>query len=289
MLQILRTMKKILVPVDLSTESENALDLAVQIARKSDAQIILLHVLDETVGQSFNTVGEIDFTDSSSLHNVYVIELLNKTKNDLRELKEREAYTGVNITEHIRVGGVYQRISESIVSEQVDLIVMGSKGSSGIEELLIGSNTEKVIRHAKCPVLTVKEKTDLSGVKKLLFASDLFTEQHDLIDKLKQFVALLDLELTIAKINTHHNWLSNKEVLNQLEEFSKKHHLDGSKLQVYDDGYIEDGIIRLAEMEKADIIAMGTHGRTGIAHIIAGSETENLANHSKRLIWTSIF
>jgi len=289
LLQILRTMKKILVPVDLSTESENALDLAVQIARKSDAQIILLHVLDETVGQSFNTVGEIDFTDSSSLHNVYVIELLNKTKNDLRELKEREAYTGVNITEHIRVGGVYQRISESIVSEQVDLIVMGSKGSSGIEELLIGSNTEKVIRHAKCPVLTVKEKTDLSGVKKLLFASDLFTEQHDLIDKLKQFVALLDLELTIAKINTHHNWLSNKEVLNQLEEFSKKHHLDGSKLQVYDDGYIEDGIIRLAEMEKADIIAMGTHGRTGIAHIIAGSETENLANHSKRLIWTSIF
>jgi len=285
--QILRTMKKILVPVDLSTESENALNLAVQIARRNDAQIILLHVLDDIVGQSFNTVGEIDLTDSSSLHNVYVIELLKKIKSDLRELKEREAYKGVNITEHIRAGGVYQRISESIVNEQVDLIVMGSKGSSGIEELLIGSNTEKVIRHAKCPVLTVKEKTDLSTVKKLLFASDLFTEQHALIDKLKQFVALLDLELTIAKINTHHNWLSNKEVLNQLDEFSKKYHLESAKLRVYDDGYIEDGIIRLAEMEKADIIAMGTHGRTGIAHIIAGSETENLANHSKRLIWTS--
>lgn len=278
-------MKKILVPIDFSEESQNALDLAVQLARKASAQIELLHVFDDTLGQSFNTTGEMELV-SSSFDNAYFIKLVEKVKRDIKALIQNDANMDVDIIENLKIGSIFQHIVDIVDRKKIDLIVMGSKGASGIKELLVGSNTEKVIRYAKCPVLVVKEKTNLASIKKLLFASDLVTEQKGLIDELKNIIKLLDLELTIVKINTHHRWLSNDELLHQLEEFTTKYDLECEHLEIFEDSYIEDGVIRFAEKENVDIIAMGTHGRTGVAHMIAGSVAENLANHAHRLFWT---
>jgi len=65
----------------------------------------------------------------------------------------------------MEIGNPYKSISHLITDQKVDLVIMGSKGASGIQELLVGSNTEKVVRNANCPVLTVKEKIGLSKIK----------------------------------------------------------------------------------------------------------------------------
>jgi nucleotide-binding universal stress UspA family protein len=279
-------MKKILVPIDFSEESLNAFDLAIQIGRKTGTEVFALHVLEGHNEQHFNVTGEMDLSGSQA-DNIYFIELFRKTKKKLTDLIEKIEYNDISLFGLIKTGNIYKRISEIITDEHIDLVVMGSKGSSGIKELLLGSNAEKVIRHVQCPVLTVKEKTDLSSVKKMAFATDLSDVQIFLVEKLKKFVKVLDLELVLLKINTHHHLPPDKaEIHQQLFEYAHKFHLEDADLQVYDDDYIEEGVVRFAEEEHLDIIALGTHGRTGMAHIIAGSVAENIANHAKRLIWT---
>jgi hypothetical protein len=66
------------------------------------------------------------------------------------------------------LGSVYKGISESIANQNPDLIVMGSKGASGLDEVIVGSNTEKVVRTAACPVITIKAETDVSKMKKVV-------------------------------------------------------------------------------------------------------------------------
>jgi nucleotide-binding universal stress UspA family protein len=270
--------------MDFSEESRNAFDIAIQMARKSDAEVFLLHVMEGHTQQNFNLTGDID---RSQADNIYFIELYRKTNQDLTDLVEKDEYKDLSLVGLIKTGNIYKQISDVITNEGIDLVVMGSKGSSGIDELLIGSNAEKVIRHVKCPVLTVKEKTDLSSIKKMAFVTDLSDVQVFLVEKLKKFVQLLDLELILLNINTHHRSLPNKKVIHQqLFQYAHKFHLEDADLQVYNDDYIEEGVVRFAEEEHIDIIALGTHGRTGVAHIIAGSVAENIANHAKRVVWT---
>ncbi|WP_332913425.1 universal stress protein [Algoriphagus boritolerans] len=64
------------------------------------------------------------------------------------------------------LGSVFKGITESIAEQSPDLIVMGSKGASGLEEVIVGSNTEKVVRTATCPVVTIKAETDVKKMKK---------------------------------------------------------------------------------------------------------------------------
>ncbi len=63
----------------------------------------------------------------------------------------------MNTNHHLRLGSPFVGITEILASETVDLVVMGTQGHSKLEEMLVGSNTEKVVRHAKCPVLTVHQ------------------------------------------------------------------------------------------------------------------------------------
>jgi nucleotide-binding universal stress UspA family protein len=106
--------------------------------------------------------------------------------------------------------------------KNVDLIVIGSHGTSGFNEVFIGSNTEKVIRLADSPVLTVK---------------------------------------------------------NELEDFVKKFKLSNYTINIYNSRNIEKGITDFSDEVNADLIAIETHGRTGIAHLINGSLAEDVANH----------
>lgn len=276
-------MKTLLVPFDFSEESQNALYVAQQLAQKAKSEIILLHVFEDLLEQSFSVEGEMEL-EGTTFEDIYFLELVRKTKRKLQSLTENEF--GLSIKVKIRLGNIYKQISQLIDDEKIDLVVMGSRGASGLEEVLVGSNTEKVVRYAKCPVLTVKNRVELSNLKKIVFASDLIGDQGGIVQELKDLVKLLDVELIIVKINLFHRWVPDDDLMKDLSDFAKMKGMTDAKLEVFHDTYLEDGIINFAEKEGADIIALGTHGRTGLAHIIAGSVAENMANHANRLTWT---
>jgi nucleotide-binding universal stress UspA family protein len=168
----------------------------------------------------------------------------------------------------------------------VELVIMGTKGSGGLEGALIGSNTEKVVRNAKCPVLTLKNAVVPANIKDIVFATNLTEDQEELIIELKKLQKLFGARLHIVKINTPNHFEPERNIRVQLNEFVTKYAIENYTLNIYSHTHEEDGIIYFAEDINADLIALGTHGRTGILHLLSGSIAEDVVNHAKRPVWT---
>lgn len=87
-------------------------------------------------------------------------------------------------------------------------------------------------------------------------------------------------------VNTPGNFETTRESMNRIRTFVQKHHFENIKAEVYNSLSEESGIIEFADDIDADLIAMTTHGRTGLIHLITGSIAEDVVNHSKRPVWT---
>jgi nucleotide-binding universal stress UspA family protein len=149
-------MKRILVPTDFSEQAEYAIQLACQIVKKTGGEVVAMHVLDHT--------GLFDFSAGSSTYPMMgnpagldldqqFLETLYSTMltKNASEFLKKHISEGCKIEKKIKIGSAFHYITEEINEEKTDLVIMGSKGASGFEEVLIGSNTEKVVRHARVP------------------------------------------------------------------------------------------------------------------------------------------
>jgi nucleotide-binding universal stress UspA family protein len=282
-------MKKILVPTDFSIQAEYALDFALDLAKITNAELVLLNVLDipgaafAPSGSSFDIMGTPGYVRQED--NVYIVQLHEQTKRRLEEKINEERFAKIEISYKLQLGNPYVSISEEIVDNNVDLVVMGTTGTSGIEEFLVGSNTEKVVRLAKCPVITVKQKVQ-HKISNIVYASDFNEEQKSVIEELKKLQNLFGATLHLVKINTPNNFSSSRQIRKEIEAFAKKSKLQDYTTNIYCDKDEEEGIIYFAEDINADLIALSTHGRTGIMHLLSGSIAEDVVNHSKRPVWT---
>lgn len=142
----------ILCPTDFSACSDLALDFAIDLARRLGAKIRLLHV--------FQVPPYVGWEDGSmALASVELFrELRERVDEQLQDLLERCRRAGVNASAEQLEGPPYVRIAE--LSDQVDLVVMGTHGRTGLPRLLLGSVAERVIRMAKCPVISVPGPDD---------------------------------------------------------------------------------------------------------------------------------
>lgn len=278
-------MQTILVPFDFSEEAQHALDLAQQLATLAKCKLKLVHIVEVPTTQSFSTMGEMNL-DSTQLNQVYMIELVEKRKQQIKEIEAQHQNKPYQFKTRMSFGNPYAGISREISEIKADLVVMGSKGSSGLEELLIGSNTEKVVRHAVCPVITVKHPINASEIKKIIFASDFSEENRTVIRNVKALQELLGAELSLVKINTPSFFETSRDSRVKIQEFIQSHGLANAQPVIYNSTSEEEGIIEYAEEINADMIAMATHGRTGFMHLLSGSIAEDVVNHARRPVWT---
>lgn len=278
-------MKRILVPTDFSDQANYALEVAISLARRTGAAIKLLHVVEMTPpATTFNVTGEISAPDN--MNHVYTMQLLEVTKKRMHSLIESVDHDGVVLEQEVDVDRVINKIKRVIEDDQVDLVVMGSKGSSGLDEFLIGSNTEKVVRTATCPVLTVKNRIPDFDVKEIVLASDFKREIDKAVEKFKEFQQLFGARIHLVYINTPGAFESSGNLQEKLASAARKYGLQNFTINVYSDTIEEDGILHFAEDINADLIMMATHGRTGLAHLLSGSIAEDLVNHTNRPVLT---
>jgi len=269
-------MKKIIVPVDFSPSAENALDFAIQFNQVVEGKIILLHVLELPVS-SVNYGGDMT---SATAEVVYRKELIEGTSAKLHELEDKVRKTGQEVSIKMGFGSPYKSIGKEVAKQEADWVVMGSKGSSGLKEIFIGSNAERVIRYSDCPVITIKEKTDLSRMKSMVFASDLSGDQDGIAAKALHIQELFGLNMHLLRVKTPYNYLTEEVAIDQLAEFAERNGFVDYTNNTIEADFSEDGIIKFAEEVNAGLIVMGTHGRTGIAHMFGGSRAEDVVNHS---------
>ncbi len=273
-------MKNILVPIDFSIQAKNALYLAVQLAKKSGSNLFLLSMVEipavgDPLGMSVSPLGNKDF----------MVTLQEERKKRLTEFASKiEEMPNYKLV--VNMGNVFDGIMETQNEEHIDLIVMGTKGASGVKEFLIGSNTEKIVRMAPCPVLAVREKVELGTLKNIVFPTNGKEMGEDLITYLKQFQNLTGAKIHMVRINTPNNFERDVSVENLLDTLAKRFMLKDYTVNIFNDAAVDIGIMNFATSIDADVIAMATHGRTGLDHFVSGSLAEDIVNHNKILSWT---
>ncbi len=280
-------MKKILVPTDFSKTSITALEVATEIAKKSGAEITLLHVVEEATPGSFNITGEWQ-TKTNWSDRLFTLKLLEKSKAQLEKLVMDPKFSAVKVNGELRLGNAFHGMRTIITEQKVDLVVMGTQGKSKLEEMLIGSNTERVVRHARCPVLSVHKKPAKVDFKSIVYATGMHKDEEVFVKILKRTQQLYDATIHLVRINTPGDFQRDHVVRDYMEAFAKKLGLKNYTINIFNDITEEEGIIYFAESIDADLIAMATHGRTGFAHVLAGSIAEDVVGHAKRPVLTFV-
>ena len=280
-------MKKILVPTDFSKPAQIAIDVAGDIARKANAQLILLHVVEEASGTSFNITGEVDVSGGWE-DKLFTMKLIERSKKQMAKVFEEIKSTGVKVKQELRVGTAFHGMRDIIVEQKVDLVVMGTAGQTKIQEMIIGTNTEKVVRHSKCPVLTVQKKPVTTDFKNIVYATSMSKDEEVFSRIVRSTQQLYDSTVHLVRINTPGNFQRDIVVKKYMQDFAKKLQLKNFTINIFNDLSEEEGIIYFADSINADLVAMATHGRTGFAHVLAGSIAEEVVSHSKRPVLTFV-
>lgn len=279
-------MTKILVPYDFSEKAQFALDFSIALAERLDnVHVEVLHVMEIPANTGFGTMGGGEMIPEME-NQIFFIELTNRRKTQMADLEKKYEKSDFKFSTNLKMGNAFKGIYESIEAEKPDLVVMGSQGSSGLEEILIGSNTEKVVRNSQCPVVTIKSAIHPKDIKKIVFASDFRENSPEVAARVKRLKHLFDAELYFVIVNTPGTFETSRESLQRIKYFTKQFNFENVKAEIYNSLSEEGGIIEFAEDIKADLIAMATNGRTGFMHLITGSIAEDVVNHAKRPVWT---
>ena len=280
-------MKKILVPTDFSKPAMIAAEVAADITKKANAELTLLHVVEEAVSNSLNVEGQVS-AGGQWEEKLFTMKLIEKAKKQLTKLVEDSKFEGVKVKQELRVGSPYHGMNTIIVEKKVDLVVMGTAGRSDLEQMIIGSNTEKIVRMSHCPVLTMHAKPASQDFKNIVYATSMDKDEEVFSRIVRSTQKLYDSTIHLVRINTPGNFQRDVVVKRYMQDFAKKLQLKNFTINVFNDVSEEEGIIYFADNISADLIAMATHGRTGFAHVLAGSIAEDVVSHSKRPVLTFV-
>lgn len=264
-------MKRILVPTDFSSRAENALKIAAQIARKNDFEIHLLHMLE--IPSQMNDA----ITGGAAIPEIMLF--LQKAKEIMQHTKEKDFLQGLTVIDAIKLERATQGILSYSKDNHIDLIIMGSNGASGLTEIIIGSNTEKVVRLSPAPVMVIKEEITPFDPKNIVFASDFSEEIKKPFLKILNFNNQFQAKLHLLTICSPSSFKTTALANKLMDNFTQEFDMQNFSTNIYNDTTIEKGIIHFSNEIKADLIILCTHGRTGLSHFFTGSISEDLANH----------
>ncbi|HEY0768725.1 MAG TPA: universal stress protein, partial [Sphingobacteriaceae bacterium] len=255
-------MKTILIPTDFSKVAQAATKVAIGIAKRASARLLLLHIIERPDPVSFNVEGQIS-EPTNWEDKLFTARLIEKAKKEIAAVTNEASLEGVKVKSELRLGNPFHGMREVITEHEVDLVVMGTSGRSKLEEMIIGSNTEKVIRHASCPVLTVHEKAGQADFKNIVYATSMSDDEKEFAEVVRNTQAMYGSTIHLVRINTPQNFQSDTVVRKVMADFAKKIKLKNFTLNVFNDYSEEQGILHFASQIDADLVAMATHGRKG--------------------------
>ena len=263
-------MNKILIPTDFSSYSNFALEYASFIANEKGAKLFILHVIS-----------------SSSKGIVFA-------QKKFEEIKEFDYLKGIDYEVIIEEGHIVSKAINRVgIAHDINLVIMGSKGVSSIEEMILGSCTENVIRKSHFNVLVLKHKMNQLKIDNILFPSDFSSEAFSIFEKVKEFAILFNAKIyfLIVNIPNHNEHKSTiKSKMNKLIKFYK---LDENNINyeriITNDKTKELGVLNASIDYNIDLIAIGSHGKNILKKLIHESISLEIVRDSFKPILTIRF
>jgi nucleotide-binding universal stress UspA family protein len=261
----------ILIPTDFSVQAEYAYLMVKKLDEKIPIHTHFLHVLQvpDTVtldaDGNIQTCGEIDVN--------YVLKQKEIAERKLANLK---SMYGEQIETHLVLGKATDAILNFSAKMELDLIVMGTKGSWGIMESLSGSETQMVIRKSKTPVLSLMcDRSDLQ-IRNILLVHNFSQPVKENITLLHKLIRAFDIKVHMLQISTTKSQIDQDEIETNMKRFAELNDISNYECHYLNDKNLESGVVHYNQMHEMDIICIGAHGKAGV---FQGSETEKLVNH----------
>jgi nucleotide-binding universal stress UspA family protein len=269
----------ILVPVDYSATSKIALDYAVAIAKKFHAKVTVMH--------GFGLPADWVIADPRFHKDIEEIETENYAKLEevIRPYKAvgYEDSADALVFEKLVVLGMWvEKIAEATEKGEYDLVVMGTKGVSGLDEVIFGSVAGQVAEAVHCPTLAVPAEAEFKGIKHILYATNFDERDIVVIDELLEFAHSFDADIVCLHVNTDKDKLAKD--LNQLTSLEEQFWFTPfSKLQfeLVQGQSVEKGIDRYIHENQPNIIAVLPQERSFLENLFHSSISRKMAYHSK--------
>lgn len=263
-------MNKLLIPVDFSETSINAAKYAVSMAGNTeDTYLVFYNVYDKI------TLPMTAKKEEGSRFKVSELAL-EGIKNSLDPDGKRD------ISCVVEEGSFIDCLSEYVLGNNIDLVIMGITGSSKIKQVFMGTNTLNAVRSINCPVMIIPPQAQYSGLKKIVFTSDF----HDVarttpFEQIKKVLNFLKPELQILNVNEEHYVELSEEYKverRSMEAGLDEYHPEYSFLRSYD---FVDGISTFVETRNIDAILTLPRKQSVMSQLFKTSHTKKLAYHSK--------
>lgn len=265
----------IVVPVDFSEQSLTALSQTYNLARLTNADIRLLHVIDEDF---ITHLRHAIFKDQD-----YADQIQSDIQRRMDELAVKvNEQEKINASVNVRTGKIYDEIVSEANDLEASFIVMGTMGANTVKKKFLGSNTSRVIREAHCPVVTIKGDHHRKGCKHIALPLDLTKETKEKVNKAIEVAKLFgSIVHVFSVVDTKDEYLINKleRQLNQVQNFIASYDVQCTgELTEGDD--ISAGIINYAKSKDADLIIIMTQSETIISELFIGTDAQEVINNS---------
>ncbi len=269
-------MKRILVPVDFSTRSKTALELASQTAKKSNASIRLIHVLVDPYVFLAPPNAYLTPVIETGVQVEYINKLEKSSKDNLKKLASEPFMKSVHVSSEVITGGsIYREVLLYAEKYKPHLIVMGTNGAKSFGEIFLGTNAERIIRFTEIPVLVVGQKIAKPLIRNIVFASRFDKAAAHAFPFINNFAKLFKAKIHLLRVNTKDDFIPMQEAVEKMKEFIKNRR--GNYTIAVRDAYeVDEGIVKYAKNIKADVIAIGVHRRSGPARFFTDRIAEGV-------------
>jgi nucleotide-binding universal stress UspA family protein len=274
-------MKKILVPCDFSGTALHAFELASDIAKRGNGEVFVLHAIEFPLAYETTFGAQPYGFDRMALHDSEA-----EARKKFETLIAPHNDGSVKYTLHLDYGPITESVRHLIEEQHIDLVVMGTHGAHGMKEFFIGSNTERIVRFSQAPVLSVKARTRVSSIHHIVVPTTTDEDHSDFIIHLKALQDFFSATLHLLYINTPLNFQRDEDIKREFDRYTKRYALQNYTFTIRNDSDEESGIMNFAYDTHTDMIAMATHGRKGLAHLVSGSLAEDVVNHVNCPVWT---
>jgi len=287
----------IMVPTDGSGFDREAIRVALRIAEKSEAKVRLVRVL--ATGSFF---GMAAAAEGTAIAAEVVRSERDRALSELYALAaECRATANADITVDLHAGPVADVLQGYATRHEVDLIVISTHGRSGISRMSLGSVTDSLIRHTSIPVLVVKPPTSYlnpqagDAFKSLVVPLDGSTLAEQILPRVMTLATLEEAEITLLHVLTSQSHSQNgadpdatwsakdSPAQEYLFRIAKKLRRGGTpvRTEIVVSENVADAIACFAARENADLIAIATHGRGGLARMLRGSVADAVMHSGK--------
>jgi nucleotide-binding universal stress UspA family protein len=270
--------KKILIPFDFSETAELSLEHAVFMAKLLKAEVVLLHIVETTTFPSSigHAVGGFE-QKVEEASNVKLKELASKLHQE----------NGIEVSIITEVGKIYKRIVHTARQAHIDLIVMGTHGSSG-SSYIIGSNTTRVVQESPCPVISVQQHAKKIGFTKMVLPIDDSPESRQKVNFAMEIARHYNSHVYVTGIMQSGNDDYQRKFrikLEQVQEFLKDHGVVSEIKTVLGDDRSKLTLKTIEDVD-ADLVVIMTEQSTGLSGLLMGTYASKVINGSKIPVMT---